>query len=71
MVAGKSKFAALDKPGTISHVFIPSAANSSVDNETVSVRAEQMISAFKPNLLFVHFADVDAAGHDHGWGLAR
>lgn len=68
MVAGKSKFAALDKPGTISHVFIPSAANSAVDNENVIARAEKMISDFKPNLLFVHFADVDAAGHDHGWG---
>lgn len=68
MVAGKSKFAALNRPGTIQHVFVPAEANSAVDNDTVAARAEEIISAYKPALLFIHFPDVDGTGHDLGWG---
>lgn len=68
MVAGKSKFATLDKPGTIAHVFVPTAGNSSVDDATVAGHAEEFIAQFKPDLLFVHFPGVDGAGHSQGWG---
>jgi predicted AlkP superfamily pyrophosphatase or phosphodiesterase len=68
MVAGKSKFATLNKPGTITHVFVPGEANTSVDNGVVVTHAEEMIAAYKPDLLFIHFPDVDATGHDKGWG---
>lgn len=68
MVAGKSKFATLDRPGSITHVFVPESANSSVDDETVAEHAVEMISQYKPELLFVHFPGVDHAGHTSGWG---
>jgi len=68
MVAGKSKFATLNKPGTIQHVFTPAAANSSVDNETVATEAEKIIGAYRPEFLFIHFPEVDGVGHSHGWG---
>ncbi len=68
MAAGKSKFAVLNKPGTITHVFVPAAANSSVDDDTVAAHAVEMIGLYKPALLFVHFPGVDLAGHEKGWG---
>jgi predicted AlkP superfamily pyrophosphatase or phosphodiesterase len=71
MVAGKSKFATLNKPGTITHAVIPAAANSASDDSTVAAEAEKLIAAHKPDLLFVHFPDIDGAGHENGWGSAQ
>lgn len=68
MVAGKSKFSTLNRPGTITHVFVPENADSSVDDETVAAKAVEVISKYKPALLFIHFPGVDAAGHSRGWG---
>lgn len=68
MVAGKSKFAALDKPGTISHVFVPEGLNSSVGDDVVAAKAVEMIDRYRPVLLFVHFPGVDRWGHESGWG---
>jgi predicted AlkP superfamily pyrophosphatase or phosphodiesterase len=68
MVVGKSKFATLDKPGAITHVFMPSKVDSVVSNDIVATHAEEIIGAYKPDLLFVHFADADTAGHTYGWG---
>jgi arylsulfatase A-like enzyme len=68
MVAGKSKFATLNKPGTIAYVSVPAAANTSSDDSTVADAAEKIIVTNKPDLLFIHFPDVDAAGHQYGWG---
>lgn len=68
MVAGKSKFSTLNRPGSITHVFVPENANSSVDDETVAEHAVEMISRYKPALLFIHFPGVDHAGHASGWG---
>jgi len=68
MVVGKSKFATLDKPGAITHVFVPSKADSVVSNDVVATHAEEIIAAYKPDLLFVHFPDADTAGHTYGWG---
>ncbi len=68
MVAGKSKFATLNRPGTITHVFVPESVNSSVDDETVTAHAVEMISRYQPGLLFIHYPGVDQAGHSIGWG---
>jgi arylsulfatase A-like enzyme len=66
MVAGKSKFSSLNRPGTITHVYLPTVATS--NNADVATHAVEVITQFKPNFLFVHFPDVDVAGHAKGWG---
>ena len=66
MVAGKSKFATLNRPGTVTHAFVPTTQK--VSDEQVAVEAVKMIEAYQPALLCVHFPDVDAAGHAKGWG---
>jgi phosphopentomutase len=71
MAAGKSKFATLAKPGTITHVFVPSGANSSVDDDVVADHAVEMILNYRPTLLFIQFPGVDRWGHDKGWGSAQ
>jgi predicted AlkP superfamily pyrophosphatase or phosphodiesterase len=76
MVAGKSKFAALNKPGTVTHAFLPAGAaahtvfppGTSCSDERVAAEAVRIIEAYRPGLLVVHFPDVDAAGHAKGWG---
>ena len=45
MVAGKSKFATLNRPGTITHVFVPETPGSSVDDETVTVSPQPCLRA--------------------------
>jgi hypothetical protein len=66
LVAGKSKFHALCKPGTITWTSIASEAKG--NNEEVLANAVQIIETKKPDLLFVHFPDVDSVGHAKGWG---
>lgn len=68
MVAGKSKFAALEKPGTLSYSFVPDRDPGVVGADVVVARVEEIVAAHKPDLLFVHLPDVDSAGHYHGWG---
>lgn len=41
---------------------------SVVPAQTVARNAVAHIEARKPNLCFIHFADVDSAGHKSGWG---
>lgn len=67
MVAGKSKFSALDKPGTLTYSFVP-GRGTGIDSGEVASHVEKIIAAHKPDLLFVHFPDVDLTGHRHGWG---
>ena len=66
MVAGKSKFSALAKPGTVTWVAVPDETKS--NNEAVVSFAVKFIETNKPDLLFIHFPDVDAVGHAKGWG---
>ncbi len=66
MIAGKSKFSTLNKPGTIQHVYVPTGEKG--NNEDVVTEAVKIIEAHKPELLFLHFPDVDAVGHAKGWG---
>jgi arylsulfatase A-like enzyme len=65
MTAGKAKFAALAKPGTVSHVFIPPVI---CDDIRVAAEAVKIIEAYKPALMCIHFPDNDIIGHSKGWG---
>lgn len=68
MVAGKSKFATLAKPGTLDWQFIPDQPLTTDD--VVVHDAVQIIHDHQPQVLFVHFPNVDTAGHAAGWGSA-
>ena len=63
LFAGKSKFRHLNVPGTINEFQIPGYSA-----RAVAKAAATHIIQKKPNLCFIHFADGDGAGHDHGWG---
>lgn len=63
----KSKFHHIDNPANIDHVRgpkggpIPWNAGKLTDNVVSHLRAA------RPNLMFVHIADADFAGHNFGW----
>lgn len=65
LVAGKSKFDILNKPGTIDWGHFPDEAKS--NDETVAAAAIEIIHQHKPSVLFVHFPNTDVAGHGKGW----
>ena len=66
MVTGKSKFSALNVPGTLDWVYIPESVKST--DEDVADHAVDIIREHQPQLLFVHFPNVDNVGHAKGWG---
>jgi predicted AlkP superfamily pyrophosphatase or phosphodiesterase len=66
LVAGKHKFDALCKPGTITWVSV--VAETKGNNEGVLENAVKIIEDKKPDLMFLHFPDVDTVGHSKGWG---
>ena len=68
MVAGKSKFNQLAKPNTVDWLSVPQKANSKVSDGDVAAAAIDIIGQHRPDVLFVHFPDVDSAGHAKGWG---
>ena len=68
LIAGKSKFSTLNKPGTVTWASIPQAANSKDTNADVTVAAARIIEEHKPAVIFVHYAEVDSTGHAKGWG---
>jgi arylsulfatase A-like enzyme len=66
MFTGKTKFVALDKPGTIDWKFLPydePNPDAIVTNEAVKGLREH-----RPHVTFVHLADTDVVGHAVGWG---
>jgi predicted AlkP superfamily pyrophosphatase or phosphodiesterase len=69
MVAGKSKFINLAKPGTLDWQFIPDSPK--IEDPEVAARAVQVILDHQPDVLFVHFPSVDNAGHAYGWSSPR
>lgn len=69
MVTGKAKFDTLNKPGTIQHVYTPDKDDA--DNERAVAAAEKIIAEHKPEVLFVHFPEVDKTGHKYGWDSAE
>ncbi len=62
MVAGKTKFSALAKPGTLNWVSIKLSGDAAVARLAV-----EMIHAHRPQVMFVHFPEVDQVGHTLGW----
>lgn len=63
VVAGKSKFKILLKPGTVDWSFVASAMDTQVADQAIGI-----IERSSPQVLFVHFPFTDAAGHRYGWG---
>lgn len=66
LIAGKAKFSALNKPGTVTFVSILGGAQGTDAN--VAAEAVKIIGQHRPGLVFIHFPGVDAAGHASGWG---
>ena len=66
MVAGKSKFVALARPGSLDHSYVPMEPVAT--DGAVADTAIRWIAAFAPQVLFVHLPSVDTAGHAEGWG---
>lgn len=69
MAAGKSKFRALAKPGSIDWMFVPEA--TTITDDVVAEHAEQIIHEHRPDFLFVHLPNVDNVGHAVGWGTRQ
>ncbi len=63
MVVSKSKLKQFAKPSTLD-------AEEYVRGDALEVAkvAVKVIEQVKPNLMLVHFADPDSAGHGYGWG---
>jgi arylsulfatase A-like enzyme len=68
LVAGKSKFTALNKPGTVDWVSITEGENTKSTDADVGAAAVKLIEQHRPHVIFVHFPEVDSTGHAHGWG---
>jgi predicted AlkP superfamily pyrophosphatase or phosphodiesterase len=65
MAAGKSKFSTLAKPGTLDYCALPTKGDQT--NKFAVDAAEKIILEHQPDLLFIHFPDVDTRGHQYGW----
>lgn len=66
MVTGKTKFIALDKPGTIDWKFLP--RDEPNPDAFVAQHAVAILRRHRPRVMFVHLADTDTVGHAFGWG---
>lgn len=62
----KSKLKHLAKPGTLDHMQAPGGIAVLSASETVEAALRYMRYE-KPNLMFVHLAEPDVAGHSIGW----
>lgn len=65
MAAGKPKFAALAKPGSLDWSYVPEVY---AQDRQVAEQMAAMIRQSQPAVMFMHLAGVDAAGHGSGWG---
>jgi len=65
MSVGKSKLKALARPGSVDFEAIPDDFRSAAG---VAEHAARIIRQHQPQVMFVHFPDVDASGHGTGWG---
>jgi predicted AlkP superfamily pyrophosphatase or phosphodiesterase len=70
MAAGKSKFVALCRPGSIDYAVVPPAKKGYTDTE-VAANAAKAIAAHRPQVMLVHFGGGDRAGHALGWGTPQ
>lgn len=67
VVTGKSKFITIVDGGGVDYFAVPAAGKRTKDADTAAAAAD-VIRTHKPQVMFVHFADVDGAGHGIGWG---
>jgi predicted AlkP superfamily pyrophosphatase or phosphodiesterase len=70
MAAGKSKFIALCRPGSIDYAIVPEPKKSYTDTE-VAANAAAAIGEHRPQVMLVHFGGGDRAGHLIGWGTPQ
>ena len=63
----KAKFSHLQRPGTLDYSQAPGGWFGRWSSSHTMDDVERYIASSKPNLLFVHLPDPDAAGHSAGW----
>lgn len=63
----KSKFHHIDAPQTIDHVRGPKGGVIPWNSGKVADLVVAHLDTAKPNVMFVHLADADFAGHNFGW----
>ena len=63
----KAKFQPLQRPGTLDYSQAPGGWFGKWSGERTMTDVERYLRDAKPNLLFVHLTDPDAAGHSSGW----
>ena len=66
MTTGKTKFIALDRPGSIDWKYLP--RDEPIPDGFVAQQAVTILRLYRPHVLFVHLADTDTVGHAVGWG---
>jgi len=69
LVAAKSKFNVLDVPGSIDFKFI--TPDNRTKDRDIAQHAVEILRSKQPDVMFVHFASADVAGHATGWGSAE
>jgi arylsulfatase A-like enzyme len=67
----KAKFSHLQVPGTLDYSQAPGGWFGRWSSEHTLNDVEKHLATHKPNLLFVHLTDPDAAGHSYGWMSAQ
>jgi predicted AlkP superfamily pyrophosphatase or phosphodiesterase len=63
----KAKFNALQLPGTLDYSQAPGGWFGRWSSDRTVRDVETHLASATPNLLFIHFADPDRAGHSEGW----
>ena len=63
----KAKFQPLQRPGTLDYSQAPGGWFGKWSGERTMTDVGKYLRDAKPNLLFVHLTDPDAAGHSSGW----
>ena len=66
LFSGKTKFIALDKPGTLDWKYLP--RDEPITDAFVAQQAVAVIRRHRPHVTFVHLAGPDNVGHEAGWG---
>jgi len=65
IIAGKTKFSALEAPASLDWSDVPTDQNR--NDVQVTDAAVSIINAHQPQVLFVHLPFVDTVGHARGW----
>src|SRR2546421_3271700 len=65
LAVGKGKLEAIGRPGSLDWAYWPDGYAQAYQ---VAEEAQKIIEEHRPQLVFIHFPDVDAGGHGSGWG---